>query len=113
MAHLERPATPTKSNSRPSTPGLLGGQQARISRPGTPARGSRPGTPSRLQKDPNAGYLTRKGMPNNLELDDPRTQDRASDLLGMPGTESIKDPPTEQELEKVRELAARLDKKKK
>ncbi|GAA5827974.1 hypothetical protein JCM11251_005673 [Rhodosporidiobolus azoricus] len=111
MAHLERPATPSKSNSRPSTPGPV--QQARLSRPGTPARGSRPGTPSRVQKDPNAAYLTRKGMPNNLELEDPRTQDRASDLLGIPGTEALKDAPTETELEKVRELAARLETKKK
>ncbi|GAA6033728.1 hypothetical protein JCM8097_004401 [Rhodosporidiobolus ruineniae] len=104
MSTLDRPATPTKDkSSRSSTPNPLS-QAQKLSRPGTPARGSRPGTPSRLQKC---------GMPNNLDLADPRTQDRASDLHGMPGTEALKDPPTEDELQKVRDLAAQLEKKKK
>ncbi|GAA6006667.1 hypothetical protein JCM10207_005012 [Rhodosporidiobolus poonsookiae] len=107
---MSRPA------SRPSTPShaarhLEAGNS--ISRGGTPSRGSRPGTPNRVVKDPNAGYLTKKGMPNNLDLADPRVLDRASDLLGTTGTEPVADPPTEAELAKVRELAASLDKKKK
>ncbi|GAA5873286.1 hypothetical protein JCM8547_007060 [Rhodosporidiobolus lusitaniae] len=90
--------------SRPHTPAQ---NLAVSSRPGTPSRTSRPGTPSRRVQN----YMTKAEMPNNLELADPRTQDRASDLIGTT-TEALKDPPTEDELAKVRELAARLEKKK-
>ncbi|BGO98949.1 hypothetical protein NBRC10513v2_000051 [Rhodotorula toruloides] len=101
---MDRPSTP-KVSSRPSTP-----HGHRISRPSTPARGSRPGTPSRLQKDPSAAWL--KNPPNNLELEDPRSQDRASDLLGSRYTEPVKGPPSEEELKKARDLADMLEKRK-
>lgn len=79
-------------------------------------------------------------MPNNLDLPEPRVQDRASDLLGAQGTEAVRsqpppreasqtvaahlpldvtpntqvrDGPSPEEVEKARALAEQLDKKKK
>ncbi|GAA5879380.1 hypothetical protein JCM1840_006028 [Sporobolomyces johnsonii] len=110
---MSRPATPkpVDLSSRPHTPSssLVRPSARRLSQPGTP-RHSRPGTPSRVQADPSADWM--RHPPNNLGLADPRTQDRASDLLGVAGTEPVKDPPTEAELAKVRELADKLSKKK-
>ncbi|GAA5821865.1 hypothetical protein JCM3770_000622 [Rhodotorula araucariae] len=105
--HTHEHIVAPKAGSRPSTPG-----GHRLSRPGTPSRGSRPGTPSRLQADPSAKYMTKGGMPNNRELDDPRTQDRASDLLGSTTTEPVRDGPSPEEVQKARALAELLDKKK-
>lgn len=42
------------------------------------------------RSDPSAHWMTKGGMPNNLELDDPRVQDRASDLIGSRYTEPVR-----------------------
>lgn len=41
-------------------------------------------------RDPTAEWMRKGGMPNNLQLADPRLQDRASDLLGVQGTEAVR-----------------------
>ncbi|BGP12163.1 hypothetical protein JCM10213_004729 [Rhodosporidiobolus nylandii] len=117
MADSDRPPTPPGLHtSRPASPSLvLHGQKQHgehVSRSNTP-NGGRPKTPSRVQKNPADDYMKPKYAPNNRGLADPREQDRASDLLGHEDTEPVRDPPSEAELAKVRELAAALEKKKK
>ncbi|BGP21181.1 hypothetical protein Rt10032_c19g6166 [Rhodotorula toruloides] len=51
-----------------------------------------------------------RNPPNNLGLDNPVEQDRASDLVGAQNTEPIADPPSKEELKRVQELADRLNK---
>ncbi|GAA6019040.1 hypothetical protein JCM10207_006297 [Rhodosporidiobolus poonsookiae] len=49
--------------------------------------------------------------PNNLGLDDPREQDRASDLIGSQTTEPIDDTPqSAEEKRRIQQLADKLNK---
>ncbi|SGY32969.1 BQ5605_C002g01428 [Microbotryum silenes-dioicae] len=95
-----RPATPTGAHLvRPSS--------KPNSRPGTPSR--RAGTPSRVVVNMADEFM--KHPPNNLNLADPREQDRASDLIGARNTEPVNnDPPSEEEMRRVQEMANRLNK---
>ncbi|KAL8284110.1 hypothetical protein RQP46_004859 [Phenoliferia psychrophenolica] len=51
-----------------------------------------------------------KNPPNNLGLADPSEQSRTNDLIGKEGTETARDPPSEEEQKRVEELAAKLNK---
>ncbi|SCV68636.1 BQ2448_757 [Microbotryum intermedium] len=76
-----RPATPTGGHS--DRPG------SKVdSRQGTPSR--RAGTPSRVVVNMADEFM--KHPPNNLNLADPREQDRASDLIGARDTEPVSRP---------------------
>ncbi|KAI5474164.1 hypothetical protein MNV49_004072 [Pseudohyphozyma bogoriensis] len=99
---------PSRPNSRPgsragSRPGTPGGKH--IERPQTPVSDLHPNR-AVVQNLADAYIKASSNPPNNLNLSDPREQARMHDLIGVQGTAPIADPASEDEIQRVAQLAA-------